>query len=247
MALEGASLHTTAQSPAIQGPALEALLNQYHSVLALINKLNHRGYSREILLALTESAPLTAEQLADKSTMQAWCQSLETTLIKFQGELTEHRVTWREDSLTHTYLPVIQVIEHTLMKETVLTRNFIVSGEYRIIAKMAEVLHGLLESDAYIQKETKVIPVNRFSEVYHSLIEEAKRGQTIQRYKGLGEMNPEQLWETTMNADVRRLLKVTVEDAVAADRLFTTLMGDEVEPRRDFIEKNALLATNVDI
>lgn len=247
MALEGASLHTTAQSPAIQGPALEALLNQYHSVLALINKLNHRGYSREILLALTESAPLTAEQLADKNTMQAWCQSLETILRKFQGELTEHRVTCREDTLTNTYLPVIQVIEHTLMKETVLTRNFIVSGEYRIIAKIAEVLHGLLETDAYIQKETKVIPVNRFSEVYHALIEEAKRGQTIQRYKGLGEMNPEQLWETTMNADVRRLLKVTVEDAVAADRLFTTLMGDEVEPRRDFIEKNALLATNVDI
>ncbi|MES2204368.1 MAG: DNA topoisomerase (ATP-hydrolyzing) subunit B [Pseudomonadota bacterium] len=247
MALEGASLFTTAQSPAIQGAALEVLLNQYHGVLALITKLSHRGYSRELLLALTESAPLTAEQLADKNVMQAWCQLLETVLRKFQSELTEHRVTLREDSLTNTYLPVVQVIEHTLTKETVLTRNFIVSGEYRVIAKMAEILHGLLESDAFIQKDTKVISVNRFSEVYQSLIEEAKRGQTIQRYKGLGEMNPEQLWETTMNADVRRLLKVTVEDAIAADMLFTTLMGDDVEPRREFIEKNALLASNIDI
>jgi len=247
MALEGASLFTTAQSPAIQGTALESLLNQYHDVLRLINKLSHRGYSRELLLALTESAPLTPELLVDESAMQAWSQLLETTLRKFQSELTEHRVTLREDSLTHCFMPVIKVIEHTLTKETVLTRNFVVSGEYRIISKMAEILNGLLESDAFIQKDAKIISVNRFLEVYQALIEEAKRGQMIQRYKGLGEMNPEQLWETTMNAQVRRLLKVTVEDAVAADILFTTLMGDDVEPRRAFIEKNALLASNLDI
>lgn len=247
MALQDASLHTNAHAPAIQGAALESLLIQYHAALGLIKKLSTRGYSREMLLALVENAALSADMLSDSNVMQAWCQKLENTLRSFQGELTEYRVVAREDELTKNYLPVIQVVEHTLTKETSLSRQFIMSGEYKILAKIAEILHGLLETDAFVQKDTKTIPVTRFYDVYLALIEEAKRGQSIQRYKGLGEMNPEQLWETTMNAQVRRLLKVTVEDAVAADMLFTTLMGDEVEPRRDFIEKNALLASNIDI
>ncbi len=247
MALEGASLHSNAHAPAIQGSALESLLHQYRTTLHLIRRLSFFGYSQELLSALVESASLNAEKLADATFMQQWSQALEATLVKHQHELTQHKVLVRFDEATQSHTPVIQVIEHAIQRETVLTRSFILSGEYRAIAKVAETLHGLIEQDAFIRKDDKDTPVSRFSDAYHVLIEEAKRGQTIQRYKGLGEMNPEQLWETTMNAEVRRLLKVTVEDAVAADKLFTTLMGDEVEPRRDFIEKNALLATNVDV
>jgi DNA gyrase subunit B len=223
------------------------LLTQYRAVLSLVNKVSQRGYSRELLLCLVESAPLHVEMLSDKTRLQTWCENVEAQLIKYQSELTLHRVLLREDPTTQHFYPVVQVTEHTMTREMALTRAFITSGEYRTIAKMAEILHSLLEKDAFVQKSEKIFAVNRFVDVYQWLIEEAKRGQTIQRYKGLGEMNPEQLWETTMNADVRRLLKVTIEDAVAADMLFTTLMGDDVEPRRAFIEKNALLASNIDI
>lgn len=247
MALENASLHSNPQAPAIQGSALESLLVQYRAILNLIQKLSRRGYSRDVLLSLVESAPLTIEMLDNQVTMQTWCENFEALLIKHQNELVSHKVILREDEATHHFYPVVQMTEHALTKENALTRSFIASGEYRAIAKMAEILYGLLDKDALIRKDEKELAVNRFANVYQWLIEEAKRGQTIQRYKGLGEMNPEQLWETTMNADVRRLLKVTIEDAVAADMLFTTLMGDDVEPRRDFIEKNALLASNIDI
>lgn len=247
MALENASLHANAQAPAIQGSALEALLHQYRGVLQLIRRLSVLGYSEELLLALTESAPLNADKLNDEAFMHIWSQALEAILVKHQSPLTQHKVVLRYDELTRVYVPVIQVVEHTIQRDTLLTRSFVLSGEYHAIATMAETLHGLLEHDAFVRRDDKDIPVSRFANAYDALIEEAKRGQTIQRYKGLGEMNPEQLWETTMNADVRRLLKVTIEDAVAADMLFTTLMGDEVEPRRDFIEKNALFATNIDI
>ena len=112
---------------------------------------------------------------------------------------------------------------------------------------MANKLDGFLQEGALIRRNEKEKNVDRFEEVMDFLMIEAKRGQQIQRYKGLGEMNPEQLWETTMNPDVRRMLQVRIEDAVAADEMFTTLMGDQVEPRREFIENNALLVSNLDI
>ena len=106
-------------------------------------------------------------------------------------------------------------------------------------------LHGLIQPGASVQRGGKTLPISRFAEAQAWLLDEAKKGRTIQRFKGLGEMNPEQLWETTVNTETRRLLKVKIEDAVAADQIFSTLMGELVEPRRDFIEENALKVGNL--
>jgi DNA gyrase subunit B len=125
--------------------------------------------------------------------------------------------------------------------------SFFDSADYKKIIAMGEKLQGLLAEDAYIAKGDKKKEISDFKSALDWLMEEAKRGQHIQRYKGLGEMNPEQLWDTTMNPQTRRLLRVRIEDAIGADLVFTTLMGDEVEPRREFIEKNALTVENLDI
>jgi DNA gyrase subunit B len=142
---------------------------------------------------------------------------------------------------------LIQRRTHGLATHWRLGGEFFASADYHAIGALAAKLHDLLEPGAFVKRGERVQTVDTFSDVMDWLLDEAKRGQQIQRYKGLGEMNPSQLWETTMNPDTRRLLRVKIEDAVAADEMFTTLMGDQVEPRRDFIESNALLAANLDV
>jgi DNA gyrase subunit B len=130
---------------------------------------------------------------------------------------------------------------------TPLRRDFFGSPEYRLTIKLANTIHDLIQPGAVVHRGKSEKEVSSFAEMHNWLMSESRKGRTFQRFKGLGEMNPEQLWDTTVNPETRRLLKVTIEDVVAADEIFTTLMGDEVEPRREFIEKNALDVTNLDI
>jgi DNA gyrase subunit B len=141
----------------------------------------------------------------------------------------------------------IERTRHGNVRMTSIDTEFVHSGDYAQIRQTAQILNGLIGEGAYVQRGDKKQPVTDFSEVMKWLLGEVEKSMSLQRYKGLGEMNPEQLWETTMNVEARRLLKVQIEDGIAADEIFTKLMGDEVEPRRAFIESNALGVRNLDV
>ena len=126
-------------------------------------------------------------------------------------------------------------------------REFFGTNEYKHIMALAAKINDLLSDDSFVKRGEKQAPVDSFAASVDWLMSEARRGQSIQRYKGLGEMNPDQLWDTTVNPETRRLMQVKIDDAVKADEIFTTLMGDQVEPRREFIEKNASTVENLDI
>ena len=129
----------------------------------------------------------------------------------------------------------------------VFEEDFFASKDYGVIVDLSNKIKGLIEKDGYFRRGDKTLATQDFKKGVEWLLQEARRGHTIQRYKGLGEMNPEQLWETTMDPQVRRMLQVTIRDAIEADQIFTCLMGDHVEPRREFIEENALRVANLDV
>ena len=137
--------------------------------------------------------------------------------------------------------------EHGSTTEKHLHREFFSSSEYRRITELARTLTGLLGAGSYVKKGDASQEVSGFREALHWLPRPGTRGQTIQRYKGLGEMNPDQLWDTTINPETRRLVQVRIDDALGANEIFSTLMGDQVEPRREFIERNALSVTYLDV
>ncbi|GMG86041.1 DNA topoisomerase (ATP-hydrolyzing) subunit B [Biformimicrobium ophioploci] len=246
-ALESATLYVNPEAPGLSGAALETLVTEYRATMAIVDRLS-RVYPAEVLEALIYLPPLTAEQLADREQVSVWCSQLQEKMAaKAGGGSHRHTITVVEDEERHLFLPQIDVIAHGVSSSYRFSHEFFDSTEYTAFTKLGERLLGLIEEDAFIQRGEKKQPVESFTQALDWLMAESRKGYNIQRYKGLGEMNPEQLWETTMDPESRRMLRVTVEDAIAADQIFTTLMGDQVEPRREFIESNALSVSNLDV
>jgi DNA gyrase subunit B len=179
--------------------------------------------------------------------LSAWGERFETQLNVHDDAGRRYRV--RVVAGTDGGAPKLLVTrtEHGSTTEKHIHREFFESAEYRRIVELGKTLNGMLQPDAYVAKGNDRQEVSSFKEAIEWLLDQARKGQTIQRYKGLGEMNPDQLWETTINPQSRRLIQVRIEDALAANDIFATLMGDQVEPRREFIEKNALAVANLDV
>jgi DNA gyrase subunit B len=245
LALSGSQLFVQAGAPPISETALDELAKGHMAVEAMIKRLSRR-YQEDVLHTLVDLPELTEDDLKDPLKVQKFVDNL---LIKLEKPITsgiryQAQVVAPSDGPYHAIRVTRQI--HGLDHDKLYEHEFFFSPEYRMLAKLGQQLEGLFGQGAMIQRGEKNLPVNNFGEVIAWLFEEARKGLGIQRYKGLGEMNPEQLWETTMNPQTRRMLQVRVEDAIAADQVFTTLMGDQVEPRREFIERNALSAMNID-
>lgn len=248
VALENASLHTSSEAPGISGDGLERLVLQFNEVMATIRRLS-RLYPELVLEQLIYTPAFTEAMLNEQAQVEAWCQTLSQLLNEESNRAgaTNYKVTAKRDEERGHYFPELTVIAHGIPHITDFNKDFITSSDYKSIIELGENISGLIEDNGYVQRGEKVFEVTNFKQALDWLMKEAKRGCNIQRYKGLGEMNPEQLWETTMDPECRRMLQVSIEDAIAADQIFTTLMGDEVEPRRDFIEDNALKVANLDV
>jgi DNA gyrase subunit B len=245
-ALDGTQLFVNPQAPSLSGESLETLVQKYRNVEAIIAKLS-RAYPEKVLKTLLKAPALSPEDLSRKEAVAAWADAMSALLGVDTKTGMNYVFEVYEDKERSQYLPLIKVYVHGIANEYILNQDFIESNGYQAISKLGTELQGLFEEGAYIQKGEKQTPVSEFSQVLEWMMKDAQRGLTIQRYKGLGEMNPDQLWDTTMDPETRRMMKVNIEDAVAADMIFTTLMGDEVEPRRDFIQTNALEVTNLDV
>lgn len=246
-ALEGAQILTNPTAPAISGEALETLVKEYRQVMAIIERLS-RLYPAEVLETMIYTAALNSEQLSDEAQVKQWSEQLSAKLAENETSGgSRFQITVEENQERHIFLPNIAMKAHGLTHDYPFSHDFFASGEYKAIVDLGAKLDGLMEVDGKVQRGEKEFATSSFKDALQWLMNEAQRGYTIQRYKGLGEMNPDQLWETTMDPETRRMLQVSIEDAIAADQIFTTLMGDQVEPRRDFIETNALTVANLDV
>ncbi|WP_198266563.1 DNA topoisomerase (ATP-hydrolyzing) subunit B [sulfur-oxidizing endosymbiont of Gigantopelta aegis] len=246
MALHKAALYPAEDVPAISGTALEELSKNYLAVNSIKNRLSSR-YNESFLATLMQMKKISHEDSNDRSIITPWVEDLNEVMNENKSVSLSFNIIIK-DKEEDDFEIHVQEILHGVMHDYVIPHEFFKSGEYKTMMDFAEQLEGLLiPGEAFVQRGEKRIQIDTFEQAHSWLFNESKRGQHIQRYKGLGEMNPEQLWETTLDSNVRRLLQVRIEDAVAADEIFTTLMGDHVEPRRDFIEKNALSVSNIDI
>jgi DNA gyrase subunit B len=243
VALNGASLIPRDGAEPINGEALAELVRQYNLANAIMMRLT-RVIDRAALTAIVAGGVQLdlGTQAAAEASAQAMMDAIKDPSVK---------VKVRSDELSEKHALRIERMHHGNVQVTGIDADFVAGPDYAVLAGSAATFNGLMGEGAIMRRgegeKMKEVAVRDFHQAMQWLREEAERGVSKQRYKGLGEMNPSQLWETTMDPTVRRLLKVQIEDAIAADQIFTTLMGDEVEPRRNFIEANALQAGNIDV
>ncbi|MFD2631011.1 DNA topoisomerase (ATP-hydrolyzing) subunit B [Idiomarina piscisalsi] len=246
LALDNASLHVNETAPGISGERLETLVNGYQMAQENIKRLSRR-MPEKFLQRLFYAPRLTDERLKDQSYMEGWVKTLNDDLTAREVDSATYTISLHEDEERKMWLPTTTIRQHGVDTDYPLNYEFLMSKDYEQIVTLGEEIDSLVEEGGYVLRGEKKQPVSHFVDAVEWLISESKRGLYVQRYKGLGEMNPDQLWETTMDPETRRMLQVTIEDAIGADQLFTTLMGDEVEPRRAFIESNALKVANLDV
>lgn len=240
IALNDAALHPSREAPAISGTALEHLAKSQLKLKTQIARLSKR-FPKAMIQILSEINPVDEQTFQQKT-------ALEDFLSIFNDALTAvSKPNYCLSAYSDDEGFVVTLVQHGEERVYRPGKEFFIGKDYQLLTNTGQLLRGVIEPSAFVSKGDKEQAVANFAEALDWLMGEAKKGQMIQRYKGLGEMNPGQLWETTMDPDNRRMLQVTIEDAVAADQLFTTLMGDQVEPRREFIEQNALEADNIDI
>ena len=245
-ALENAALYVNASAPGIQGAALESLVAKFRYVGDIINRMS-LVYPVELLEALVYISELDGKLLQNSSDLEPWCAELQKCLEEADSGTHRYKVSVKDDKERNLFIPNIEITAHGVPHYHNLGRDFFASNEYAAMVELGKTVQGLIEEGAYVKRGEREQPVSSFKDALAWLMAESRRGISTQRYKGLGEMNPEQLWDTTMDPENRRMLVVTIEDAIAADQMFTTLMGDHVEPRREFIETNALSVVNLDV
>lgn len=246
-AIDELALHISAEAPAITGEALAKVIQDYQVSQKSLQRLTLR-YPASLLDALLEVDAFKADQNHDQAYVQQWADQVREAVQRLQPSLrpeitleTFERENAQGEKTAH-YWPRVTVYVHNLPHAYLLDAGLLNSAEYARLLKNSKSWFNLIEDGAYLQKGDRRIQVANFHQVWQHILQDSRRGMMIQRYKGLGEMNAEQLWETTMDPENRNMLQVTIDDAIEADRMFSCLMGDDVEPRRAFIEENALNA-----
>jgi len=241
-ALDNATLVTAAEAPGVSGEALESLMREYMAAKEASQRIGNRHEYR-FLEVLIDAERFSQEWDTEK--VAAWCELISDRMNQGTPGSVEYQLSPIEGEEGVDLLLLKR--NHGVVEERAIRRDFFRSPEYRLIGRLSEKLFGLIQAGALVRRGSQEQEVKDFREAHEWLMQESRKGRSIQRFKGLGEMNPDQLWDTTVNPETRRLLQVTIEDAYVADEIFSTLMGDEVEPRRDFIESNALEVSNLDV
>jgi DNA gyrase subunit B len=247
LALENATI-VLADGKLIDNERLTSLSADYHTIQSIVDRLS-RSMDEGSLRAIANGVRLNLDTEANASKSAT---ELSEYFAKQTDKIVKPQIIVQKDERTERFRLLISRQVHGNTKLSIIDSDFVHGADYDTLEKASAALTNVLGSSATVKrgdpdKNVKEANVKDFREAMEWLLAEAERGVSRQRYKGLGEMNPEQLWETTMDTNTRTLLRVQIEDAIAADQVFTTLMGDEVEPRRAFIETNALIARNIDV
>ena len=246
LSLDDAYVTPAGQDQPMASEAFGQLAQEYFSIQEKMHRLD-RLYPMDVLKSLVYVSPLSVDDMASENLVKAYIDDLGAELASLQNAQTQYEIRCEQDTERDLFYPQVTQISHGFRREYGFTHDFFASSDYREFATFGERMRDLVPEESLVGKGERTQVIHRLSEALEWLQKEATRGQSRQRFKGLGEMNADQLWETTMDPSHRTMLRVSIEDAIASDQIFNTLMGDNVEPRRDFIEANAMAVANLDV